>query len=66
MKFWLDGICKNCGCIIIETGSNSGKFDYMNTCTNPKCINFGWHHNFDDEFQDYYKHGFDVKSITNK
>lgn len=62
MSIWLDGICKECGCIVIETGSNKN-YDYMNSCTNPKCKFFGWHHNYDVEFQEYYKHGFDVKSI---
>jgi len=56
MNVWLDGICNNCGCIVIEKGSDSPEFDYMNSCANPKCKNFKWHYNYDDEFQKYYKH----------
>lgn len=56
MNVWLDGICNDCGCIVVETGSDKD-YDYMNSCSNPSCKNFGWHHNYDVEFQDYYKHG---------
>lgn len=56
MKLWIDGICNDCGCLVIETGSDRGETDYMNTCANPKCKNFKWHHNFDSDFQKYYKH----------
>lgn len=53
-KYWVDGVCKSCGCLVIETGSLD--LDYMNTCTNPKCDNFGWHHVYDVEFLEYYNH----------
>lgn len=52
---WFDGICEKCGCLIVETSSNK-LFDYMNTCTNPNCENFGWHHCYDIDFLEYYGH----------
>lgn len=59
---WLDGVCKKCGCIVIECSSKHGR-DYMNSCANPKCENFGWHCSYDDESQDYYKHDYDARFI---
>lgn len=66
-KIWIDGICKSCSSIVIET-SAVGDFisdeqlkehpyaDYQNTCTNPSCENYGWHFQGDDEELDYYTH----------
>ena len=65
MKVWLDGFCNTCGCIVIETGATGIGADYQNSCTNPQCINYGWHYNFDDEFQKYYRHGY-KDEIDNK
>jgi hypothetical protein len=65
LKVWLDGICKDCGCIVVEMPSSKDK-DYMNTCTNPKCKNFGWHHNYDMDCQEYYEHEFNLDNIPHK
>ena len=55
---WIDGICKSCGCFIIEIIANcSMDGDYINMCTNRKCINYRWHIVYDDEELEYYKHG---------
>ncbi len=52
-NMWIDGICKDCGWFIIETGSNADK-DYKNMCTNPDCKNHVWHDVYDIETADYY------------
>lgn len=61
---WIDGICNDCGCIVIEQSGHQKDFDYRNTCANPKCKNYGWHYNYDDEGQPYYKHGISMINIT--
>ena len=63
-EFWLDGICKQCGCIVIER-SSFFDLDYMNSCTNPKCENFGWH-TYDSDSPEYYHHGFKPHNIPFK
>ena len=62
---WIDGTCNNCGCIVIEQSDPECSFDYRNTCTNPNCKNYGWHYNYDDEIQPYYKHGVSFIKIKN-
>jgi len=53
---WLDGLCNDCGCLVFECGSDSEKEDYMNICSNPKCINHSWHHIGDMDEPEYYVH----------
>ncbi len=60
---WLDGICKECGCIVIEMSDTSGQYDYQNFCANPKCNNHKMHRQYDDEFQDYYVHNNSKKIL---
>jgi hypothetical protein len=66
---WLDGICKECGSLVIEQSSrhipNTGNknidtSDYMNACLNPKCKESKWHYIGDMEELDYYKHDPDI------
>lgn len=52
---WIDGKCKTCGCLVIESASER-EYDYENTCTNPKCEHFGWHDIGDQEELNYYEH----------
>ena len=61
-RFWIDGKCKACGCLVIERGSKQD-WDYENTCTNPKCKNYGWHDVGTQEELEYYEH--DTKLIEN-
>ena len=73
-KTWFDGICKNCGSDVEETGSDhsGGHYDcdYMNRCTNRYCVNHKWHHFGDDEELDYDDHieltELDKPRISNK
>ena len=58
-KVWIDGLCNECGCLVIERQC-IGDFDYENTCTNPKCSNYGWHGIYDTEEVDYYNHTPDI------
>jgi len=53
---WEDGVCKACGSVVEEIGSDDGIHDYMNRCTSESCINHAWHFNYDTDFQDYYTH----------
>lgn len=65
---WLDGVCKKCNSIVLETGCGSVEYegtdeakysDYKNTCSNHSCENFKWHYVGDMEELDYYHHGFE-------
>jgi hypothetical protein len=58
---WLDGICKKCGSIVIETcctmeTEEEFSNDYKNRCTNDACIENKWHYVCDMEELDYYYH----------
>lgn len=59
---WVDGICKKCGSIVLETvcGDEDDKLtnfsDYKNKCSNTKCIEYKWHYVGDMEELDYYYH----------
>lgn len=53
---WIDGTCLECGFPVIESGSDREGEDYRNTCTNPKCKEFYWHHCGDMESLGYYVH----------
>lgn len=55
-RWWIDGICRSCGCLVIEGSSNKQGADYVNTCTNPRCENFRLHHIGDIERLCYYTH----------
>ena len=55
-EIWPDGFCKKCGSLVIETASYLPCYDYMNTCTNPGCPEFRWHHVSDQGESDYYDH----------
>lgn len=57
---WIDGKCNECGCLVIEAGSYKGGCDVMNSCSNPKCINYGWHHIDIESKCDYYVHGVTI------
>ena len=51
---WYDGVYKSCGSEVIEKPSDEK--DYMNRCTNVFCKNHKWHHIYDTEKLDYYRH----------
>jgi hypothetical protein len=61
---WIDGICKKCGSIVLETGISDfdqsdediSNCDYKNRCTNTKCCEYKWHYVGDQEELDYYYH----------
>src|SRR5512137_1239484 len=61
---WLDGICKKCGALVIETGARDdmspeaieASADYKNMCTNERCEEHKWHYVGDMEESDYYIH----------
>ena len=60
-QIWKDGICKECGSIVIEMSEMTEKelnecADYKNMCSNPKCKEHKWHYVGDMEFLDYYEH----------
>ena len=59
---WLDGICKKCGSLVLETDCRTepveivGYSDYKNRCLNPMCEEYKWHYVGDQEEADYYNH----------
>lgn len=58
---WIDGICKKCGSIVLETSCEmevEEEFikDYKNRCSNTRCSEFKWHYVGDQEELDYYYH----------
>lgn len=53
---WADGVCKTCGCIVVERASDRKDADYMNRCTNDDCPHSRWHHVYDTDTLDYYQH----------
>ena len=60
-NMWLDGICKKCGSIVIETPCTmevEEEFanDYKNLCTNSSCTEYKWHYVRDQEELEYYIH----------
>jgi len=61
---WLDGICKKCGSLILETDARldmskdaiESCADYKNMCLNASCNEHYWHYVGDQEELDYYEH----------
>lgn len=58
---WLDGVCKKCGSLVIETGcemitEEEFRNDYKNMCLNDECEEHKWHYVGDQEELDYYVH----------
>jgi len=39
-NIWIDGLCKGCGGLVVEKGSQEK--DYQNICTNPSCPEHIW------------------------
>jgi hypothetical protein len=38
--YWIDGVCKVCGTLVLGCGSNKHWCDYRFRCANPKCVHF--------------------------
>lgn len=53
-RFWADGVCSRCWSVVIETASDDTKHDYVNFCSNPKCIEHKKHYCFDIQELQYY------------
>ena len=61
---WIDGICRKCGSIVLETyitdydvsDKNISSCDYKNYCSNDGCIESKNHYVGDQEELDYYYH----------
>ena len=58
---WNDGVCIECGSVILEEGSSPEQegyklSDYRNRCSNKNCKNNIWHYVFDTEELNYYNH----------